>query len=305
MAILTSRRNREKWKRNIPLLAMLLPGIIFYLLFKYAPMLGLMIAFKNYNFFDGVFGSPWVGLDNFQTLFNQVQTVSIIRNTFILSILNLVLGFPMPIIIAILLNEVSKSWFKRSVQTIVYLPHFFSWVIMGGLVITLFSQESGAINYWIERLFGQTYPFLYNKESWIMVFLGSGIWKEMGFGAIVYLAALTSIDPSLYESSSLDGASKVQQIKYITIPGLMPIIILMLILSLGKILEVGFDQVYVLQNAAVAEVSNVISTYIFKVGIQGAKFSLTSAMGMFESVIGLIFVVSANYIARRFNNGLW
>jgi putative aldouronate transport system permease protein len=296
---------RSVWRKNIPLFIMFIPGLLFFLIFKYAPMGGLMIAFKNYNFHDGVFGSPWVGLDNFRILWNQPQTISIIRNTFLLSALSLVVGFPVPILIAIMLNEVRRSWFKRLVQTIVYLPHFFSWVIMGGLILTLFSLESGTINHWIAKLLGEPYPFLYKSGSWVSVFIGSGIWKEMGFSAIIYLAALTSIDPSLYESASLDGANRLQQIRHVTIPGIATTIILMMILSLGKILDVGFDQVYVMQNSAVSEISNVISTYIFKMGIQGAQFSLTSAMGMFESIIGFIMVLSANQIARRYNNGLW
>jgi putative aldouronate transport system permease protein len=295
----------RRWKANLSLLLMFLPGLLYYAIFKYVPMGGLIIAFKDYNFFDGVFGSPWVGWKNFETLFSQKTTVRIIRNTFVLSSLSIFIGFPFPIMLAILLNEVRKSWFKRAVQTVVYLPHFFSWVIIGGFVVTLFSVESGTINHWIEEWFGKPYPFLYDAVSWIFVYVGSGIWKEMGFSAIIYLAALTTIDPALYESAGIDGASKWRQIWHITLPGISTTIVLMFILAMGRIMEVGFDHIYVLQNAVVSEVADVISTYMYRVGLQGAQFSATAAMGFFESLIGLILVLTANAIARKFGSGLW
>ncbi|WP_371825318.1 ABC transporter permease [Paenibacillus soyae] len=292
-------------RRNIPLYVMFLPGIVFLLLFKYIPMGGLVIAFKEYNMYDGILGSPWVGMDNFNMLFNQMQTVTIIKNTLMLSVLSLVIGFPVPIALAIMLNEVRKAWFKKSVQTLLYLPHFFSWVIVSGIVLEIFSLESGVINHWITRLTGEPFPFLYEPGSWVAIFIGSGIWKEMGFSAIIYLAALTTIDPHQYESASLDGATKWQQIRYITIPGIMPTIVLLLILSVGKVMDVGFDPVFMLQNEVVSNVSNVISTYIYTFGLQRAQFSLTTAMGLFENLVGLILVLTANQIARKFNQELW
>ncbi|WP_426450762.1 ABC transporter permease [Paenibacillus sp. S-38] len=298
-------RRRRQWKQNVPLLLMFMPGILFYLIFKYVPMGGLVIAFKDYNFADGVFGSPWVGWANFELLFNQAQTLNIIRNTLLLSLLSLVVGFPVPIVLAILLNEARRMWFKRIVQTLVYLPHFLSWVIVGGIVLSLFSLESGSINRWITSLTGEPYPFLYEPFSWIAVFIGSGIWKEMGFSAIIYLAALTTIDPHLYESAAMDGAGKLRQIWHITLPGISSTVILLLILGVGKIMEVGFDQVWVLQNEAVSSVSGVISTYIYTFGIQRGQFSVTTAMGLFDSLVGFILVLTANTIARRFNQGLW
>lgn len=298
-------RRSRRFKRNIPLLIMFIPGILFYLIFKYAPMGGLIIAFKDYNFYDGILKSPWVGMDNFTNLFKMPETVHIIRNTLVLSGLTVFLGFPFPIALAILLNEVKHTGFKKSVQTIVYMPHFFSWVIMGGIIVTIFSVQNGTVNHWIMKWTGEPYPFLYQAKSWITLFVSSGIWKEVGFNAIIYLAALTSIDPSLYESSSIDGASKWQQIWHITLPGIATTIVLLFILSLGKVMEVGFDHVYTLQNAMVSNVSEVISTYIYKVGLQGGHFSLTAAMGLFEAMVGLILVVSANSIARKFNQSLW
>ncbi|MBD2844173.1 sugar ABC transporter permease [Paenibacillus sp. IB182496] len=297
--------SRKRFRQNIPLLAMFLPVVAFYVIFKYAPIAGNVIAFKDYNFFDGVFGSPWVGLHNFELLFTQSRTLSIIRNTLMLSLLQLLFGFPAPIILALMLNEVRKVLFRRVLQTIVYLPHFFNWVIIGGIVVTVFSMEAGTINHWIERWFGEPYPFLYKPISWIAVFVSSGVWKEMGFGTIIYLAAMSTIDPGLYESASMDGASKLRQIWHITLPGIRSIIVILFILSTGNIMEVGFDQVFMLQNGVVSDVSEVISTYIYRVGLKGAQFSLSAAMGLFEALVGLVLVVAANWVARRFDQGLF
>lgn len=298
-------RKRRRLKQNMPWMIMFAPIVIFFILFKYVPMLGLVIAFKNYNFFDGILGSPWVGFDNFRLLFSDPLAFSTIRNTLMISVLSIVAGFPFPIMIAIMFHEVKSMWFRKTAQTLLYLPHFLSWVIVGGMVITLFSQETGPINQLLKSWTGETFPFLYSKGSWLAIFLGSGIWKEMGFGAIIYLAALSNIDPSLYEAASVDGANKWRQIWHITLPGLRSIIVLMLILSMQNVMEVGFDKVFVLQNPIVSDISEVISTYIYRVGIQGAQFSLTTAMGFFESMVGLVLVVIANQIARKFDNGLW
>lgn len=300
-----SRARARMIKRNIPLYIMFIPGLIFYLLFKYYPMGGLIIAFKDYNMYDGILKSPWVGFDNFRILFNQVQTLNVIKNTLVLSVLGIVVGFPVPIALAIMLNEVRRIWFKRSVQTLVYLPHFFSWVIVSGIVLEMFSLEHGTINHWVEKWFGEPYPFLYKSVSWVTIFIGSGIWKEMGFAAIIYLAALTSIDPHLYESASMDGASKWQQIRHISLPGIRPTIVLLLILQVGKVMDVGFDPVYMLSNESVSSVSNVISYYNYIYGIQRAQFSMTTAMGLFENLVGFILVVGANRVARRYDQQLW
>ncbi|MFM9277818.1 ABC transporter permease [Paenibacillus jiagnxiensis] len=295
----------KRFRQNIPLFLMLIPGILYYVIFRYLPMGGLVIAFKDYNFRDGILSSPWVGLKYFKILFQSDATLQIIWNTLELSILNLIFGFPAPIIIAIALNEVRKRWLKRWIQTIIYLPHFLSWVIVAGLVLTLFSIDGGTLNKLLEQWGMEPVPFLYRIESWVAIFIGSGMWKEMGFGAIIYLAALSSIDPSLYESAALDGAGKMRQIWHITLPGLRPTIILLLILGMGRLMEVGFDQVYNLQNPTVLEKAEVISTYVYKVGLQKAQFSLTTAMGLFESVVGLVLLLSANALARKFDQGLF
>ncbi|MDO3412464.1 ABC transporter permease subunit [Saccharibacillus sp. CPCC 101409] len=295
----------RRLKMNIPLLLMFLPVILFYLVFRYAPIGGLVIAFKDYNFYDGLWHSPWVGLQQFQTLFGDPRTLEIIRNTLLLSVLSIVFGFPIPIFLAIMLNEVRNLAFKRSVQTIVYMPHFFSWVIIAMMLMTVFALENGIVNRFVEAWTGEPYAFMYNKGSWIAIFVASGIWKDMGFNAIIFLAALTTIDPSRYEAAQMDGAGKMRQIWHITLPGIRSTIILLLILSMGRVMEVGFDQVFMLQNSNVNEIADVISTYIYRNGLQGAQFSLTTAMGLFESLVAFILIFTANYIARRFNESLW
>jgi putative aldouronate transport system permease protein len=296
---------KRRFKENMPLLFLFVPVLLFYIIFKYVPMFGAIMAFKDYNFADGILRSPWTGLGNFDILFSNPQTLNIIRNTLLLSVLNIVVGFPVPIILAILLNEVRRQWFKKWVQTLVYLPHFFSWVIVGGIVVTLFAEQTGIVNSVLERLTGKTFSFLYDDTTWIAIFLGAGIWKEAGFSTIIFLAAITNIDPSLYEAASIDGASKWRQILNVTLPGISSTVVLILILQMGSVMSVGFDPVYVLQNSGVYNVSEVISTYIYKVGIQGGQFSLTSAMGLFESVIGFILVCGTNVVARKFGRGLW
>lgn len=295
----------KRFKTNLPLLFMFTPVILFYLIFRYAPIGGLVIAFKDYNFYDGILNSPWVGLHYFEILFQDPRTLEIIRNTLFLSLLSLAVGFPIPILLAIMLNEVRSMVFKRTVQTIVYMPHFLSWVIIAMLVSTAFAMENGLVNRIVEHFTGEAYPFMYEKLSWVTIFIGSGIWKDMGFNAIIFLAALSAIDPSLYESAGLDGAGKLRQIWHITLPGIRSTIILLLILSMGRVMEVGFDQVFMLQNSNVNQIADVISTYIYRIGLQGAQFSLTTAMGLFESLVAFILVFTANYIARKYDQGLW
>ncbi|WNQ13243.1 ABC transporter permease subunit [Paenibacillus aurantius] len=298
-------QRRRRFRMNIPLLVMFSPILVYFILFKYVPMGGLIIAFKQYNLADGILGSPWTGLDNFRLLFNSPMMVTIIKNTFVISILSVLVSFPFPILLAILLNEVRGMVYKRTIQTLVYLPHFLNWVIIGSFVVLIFAQEQGVINKIISALGGEKIQFLYNKSTWLGVFLGSGIWKEAGFGAIIYLAALGNIDPSLYESSSIDGANKLRQMWHITIPGIAPVIILMLILSMEHVMDVGFDQIYVLKNPMVGDIANVISVWSYEVGLGRGQFSITTALGFFQSLVGLVLVLTANKIARKFGQGLW
>lgn len=304
------RANKKKAIRNairlnVPLMILFLPVAAYFLIFRYAPMFGLVIAFKDYSFRDGIWGSPWVGWDNFRLILTNAQLLKVIRNTFVLSLLNLFAGFAFPIILAILLNEVRKVWFKKTMQTLVYLPHFLNWVIVGGIVITMFAQQTGTLNRLIERFTGEPFPFLYNEVSWVIIYLLSGIWKTAGWGAIIYLAALAGISPELYEAASIDGASKWRQIWHITLPGIRTTIILVFILSMGQIMDVGFDQVYVLQNPAVTGIAEVISTWNYSSGLKGNQFSVAAANGLFESFFGLLFVITANRIARRYEQSIW
>lgn len=297
-------RRRRIWQ-NIPLYAMFLPVIAFYFIFKYLPMGGLVIAFKNFNFAKGIWGSPWVGLRYFEMLFNAPATLNIIRNTFVLSVLRIIFGFPAPILLALLLNEMHCERYKKTLQTVLYIPHFFSWVIVGGLVATIFSQETGFINAIIKSITGKPYPFLYREGSWMAIFIGSGIWKGMGYGTIIYMAALTAIDPTFYEAAVLDGANKAQQIWYVTLPCIRSTIVTLFILQTGSVMEVGFDQVYALMNNVVSNVADVISTYVYRMGIQGARFSPATAMGLFDSLVGLVLVLISNRIAKAFGESLW
>ncbi|RTE08367.1 ABC transporter permease [Paenibacillus whitsoniae] len=298
-------QRKKRFNQNKPLLLMFIPIAVYFILFKYIPMFGLVIAFKDYNFAEGIWGSPWVGLENYSYLFTNPQMTQIIRNTIMLSALTVLVGFPFPIILAILLNEVRKMWFKKSVQTLVYLPYFLNWIIVGGLVTMIFAQQSGIVNILIKKTTGEAYPFLFKEFSWIAIFVGSSIWKNAGWSAIIYLAALTGIDPSLYEAASMDGANKWRKIWHITLPGIRSTIVLMFILSIGHVMDIGFDQVYVLQNPVVKNISEVISTWNYKVGLGSGEYSHGAALGLFESIIGLTMVLTANGIAKKFNQGLW
>lgn len=299
------RRRRIRSAGNLWLLLMFLPALAYFLIFKYAPVSGMVIAFKAFNLRDGIWHSPWVGLDNFRMLLNSPDILQVIRNTLFISFLSIAVGFPFPILLAILMNEVRRQLFKRTVQTLLYLPHFLNWVIVGSFVVLIFAREHGLVNALLRAATGHDFAFLYNESSWLAIFLGAGIWKEAGFGAIIYLAALSSIDPSLYEAAAMDGAGKGRQMWHVTLPALRPIIVLMLILSLERVMDVSFDKIYVLQNPAVGDISDVISTWSYTVGLRQAQYSLTTALGFFQSLVGLALVLSANYTARRFGQGLW
>lgn len=304
------RRRRKKhpeasFRRSIPLLVMFIPAILYFTIFKYVPMLGLQIAFKDFFLMDGIWKSPWTGLNNFRFLLSSGQTVSTIRNTFVLGFLGVVISFPFPILIALLFNEVHSRAYKSLVQSFYYLPHFLSWVVVGGIFTSMFALDSGIINAVTEKLFGFRYAYLYNEGSWVAVFLLARIWKEGGFNAIIYLAALTNIPPELYEAAAIDGAGKLKRILHITLPFIIPTIITMLIINMGKVMEIGFDQVYTMQNPVVSNVSEVISTYVYKIGLERGQFSLSTAMGLFESVVSVTLVLTTNAIAKRYDKGLW
>ncbi len=297
-------RSRLRWLwRDRHLYFMLIPVILFYLIFCYAPMGGLVIAFKDFRFNLGIDGSPWVGFKYFDQLFNMSAFWTAFRNTLLLNVYSLIVGFPVPIILAILFNEIGNLRYKRVLQQVIYLPHFFSWVILGGMIVNILSPNTGFVNSLLSSLTGQSIYFMTSEAWWPWVFVLSGIWKEAGWGTIIYLAAITGIDPEMYEAAILDGAGKWKQIRYITLPSIMPTILIMLILRMGSMMTIGFEQVYVLQNGAVRKVSDVISTLVYRIGIEGAQYSLTTAIGIFQSVIAVVLVLTANKLANRFQEG--
>lgn len=304
--VLTSAqiKKRARLKRNIPLFIMLIIPILYFCVFCYGPMFGLVMSFQDYKLKDGIFGSEWVGLLNFRLIFTTPNLVKIIWNTVKIGLLTVLVSFPFPIILAIMLNEVSGKRLKAGAQTILYLPHFFAWVVVGGIIITGFSFK-GPVNQVIQMFGGEPIGFLTESKSWLAVYLGAGIWKEVGYDAIVYLAALTSIDPTYYEAAKIDGATKFQQITKITLPSLMPTIILMFIMATGKVMNVGFDRIYVMMNPAVADIANVVSVFSYEFGIRTGQYSMATAMGMFDSLVALILVLFTNKLAKKTDNALF
>lgn len=294
-------------KRDRHLYLMLLPVIVFYLLFKYAPMAGEIIAFKDYRLGDGIFGSKWVGFKHFQSLFASLDFWRVLRNTLVLNVYSLVFGFPVPIILALLLNEVRKEGFKKTVQNLLYLPHFISWVVLGGIFIAILSPSTGVVNAVLEHVFGvEPIYFMASSAWWPVAYTLSGIWREAGWGTILYLAAMASIDPQLYEAAKIDGANKLRQIWHITLPGIRSTVAILLVLRMGNMMDVGLEQTLILQNQSVLDVADVISTYVYRVGLQNMNYSYTTALGLFQSAVGLILVIGVNRITRLFGErGLW
>lgn len=300
------RRRVAGFLKDYQLYALLVLPIAYFLIFKYVPMYGAAIAFQDYSIFQGVTGSRWIGFDNFRELFAMSQFYQVVRNTLLLNFLDLFFSFPAPIILAILLNELRTMWFKKVAQTILYLPHFISWIIIGGLVYQMFATKGGLVNNLIEHLGLPALPFLTEKNHWLLVYLGTGIWQSAGWGTIIYLAALTGINKELYEASEVDGAGRWRKVWHITLPGIRSTIVVMLIMQLGHIMTIGFERPFVMSNPLVMDYAEVISTFVYKAGLQSAQFSLATAMGLFQALVGLIFVVLANTIAKRFGEqGLW
>ena len=293
------------WKDYQLYLLLFLP-IAYFIIFKYIPMYGAAIAFQDYSIFKGVGGSEWIGFDNFRELFAMSQFYTVVRNTLLLNLLDLIFSFPAPIILALMLNELRVIWFKKMSQTILYLPHFISWIIIGGLVYQIFSNKGGLVNNMITALGFDSVPFLTEKNHWLLVYLGTGVWQSAGWGTIIYLAALTGINKELYEAAEVDGAGRWRKIWNITLPGIRSTIVVMLIMALGKIMTIGFERPFVMGNALVMDYAEVISTFVYKVGLQSAQFSLATTMGLFQALVGLFFVIGSNAIAKKMGEpGLW
>ena len=302
----TIRGGSSAWSRFLKfryLHLMVLPGLVFYLIFRYVPMYGILIAFKNYRGAAGglgsIWNSDWIGLKNFEIFFNSIYCGRIFRNTIVISILRLIFSFPAPILLALMINEVRSSRYKRTVQTITYMPYFLSWVVVAGLLNMLLSPENGVINELIRLAGGQTAYFLTSNSTFRPILIISEVWKNMGYGSIVYLAAITSIDQSQYEAATVDGANKIQQIVHVTLPALGNIIAIMLILQIGRLFDDNFEQIFNLYTPAVYEVSDVFETYIYRTGIKDAKFSYTAAVGLVKSIITLALILFSNQMSKR------
>lgn len=282
---------------------MILPGLAYFLLFKYVPMYGIIIAFKNYKGagggYAGIASAPWIGLKNFEVFFNSMYCGRVFGNTLYISLLRLIFSFPAPILLALLINEIRKNWFKRTVQTITYMPYFLSWVVVAGLLNTLLSPDMGAVNVLIKMFGGSPVYFLTSKVWFRPILVVSEIWKNIGYGSIVYLAAITGIDQEQYEAARVDGATKMQQIFHITLPEISEIIAIMLILQIGRMFDDNFDQIYNLYSPAVYEVSDVFETYVYRNGIQNSKFSYSAAVGLVKSVLVLVMIVFSNRASKR------
>jgi putative aldouronate transport system permease protein len=281
---------------------LMLPGILYFIIFRYAPMWGLAIAFKDYSPFKGLTGSPWVGFKHFIDLFTYDYFYTLLRNTLVINFMSLILYFPVPIILALLLNEIRHDVFKRVNQSIIYLPHFLSWVVVAGLTFFMLSTDVGAINKLLNSWFGDTFAFLSNDNLFWLIVTFQSIWKDAGWGTIIFLAAIAGVNPSLYEAAVVDGANRWKQIWHITLPAIRHVIIILLILRLGSMMDVGFEQIILMLNPLVMEVGDVFDTYAFTQGILRGDTSIGVAVGMFKGIIGLIMILGANWITKKFGN---
>jgi putative aldouronate transport system permease protein len=278
---------------------MLLPGVLYFIIFKYVPMWGVIIAFQNYQPFLGFFHSQWAGLEHFRTFFSDAAFWQLFRNTAILAVYNLAFYFPIPILVALMLNEVRIAVFKRFVQTVIYIPHFVSWVVVIGMGYVFFTTEGGVVNELIAQWGGQKVNFLVSTDLFRTMMMSEVIWKDTGWGTIIFLAALAGVDPQLYEAARMDGAGRMRQMWHITLPSIRSTIVVLLVLRLGHFLDTGFEQIFLSLNAMTREVGEVFETYVYRMGIQQGRFSYSTAVGLFKSVIGLILVVGSNYLAKK------
>ncbi|MGO4346101.1 ABC transporter permease [Paenibacillus sp. MCAF9] len=291
------REKIKKYKQYRVLLIMMIPAVVYYILFHYLPMYGVLLAFKDFKITQGIIGSPWAGLHHFEKIMNDTYFYTVLKNTLIISLSKLVFGFPVPIIFALLLSEISNMKFKRLAQTVSYLPHFISWVVMAGIFFTLFSLD-GPINGIVKLLGGDPMLFLADDRYFRTILVATSIFQGFGWGSIIYFAAISSIDPQLYEAAVLDGAGRFKRMVYISIPMLAPVIAIMLILSMSGILDAGFDQIFNMYNVKVYNVSDIIDTYVYRKGLIEMNYSYATAVGLFKSVVALILIVIVNKIVK-------
>lgn len=299
-------KQKLNWKKNYQLYILLVPTILYFVVFKYIPMYGIQIAFKDYMVTKGVLGSPWVGFKHFTRFFNSADFLLVLKNTIGISLYGLVVGFPLPIIIALMLNQLTSKRYKKFVQTIIYAPHFISTVVLVGMMLIFLSPRYGIVNKLIQVFGGESIFFMGKREYFKSIFVLSGVWQNTGWGTIIYLAALAGISPDLHEAAIVDGANKWQRIRYIDIPGILPTAITLLILNAGSMLSVGFEKVFLMQNSINRTTSEVISTYVYKQGLLSSQFSYSTAVGLFDALINLIILISVNKLARKFSEtSLW
>ncbi|MBB6732326.1 ABC transporter permease [Cohnella zeiphila] len=298
--IASLRRAGRQYKKHRILLLLLVPALVWYGLFYYAPLYGIQLAFKDYRIIDGIAGSPWVGLEHFRRMFSGTNDFpEILRNTVIISLYHLLFGFPAPIALALLFQEIRFKRFRRIVQSVSYLPHFLSWVVLAGLITVFLSPSRGVVNYALQGIGLDPIYFLGEKAYFRFTLIASDVWKEVGWGTVVYLAAIAGIDPHLYEAARVDGAGRWKMIVRITLPGILPVIVILFILRVGHVLDGGFDQVLNLYNPAVYEVGDIIDTYVYRVGINQMQYGFTTAVGLFKNAVGFALLVTVNWIVKR------
>ncbi|MFE5321547.1 ABC transporter permease [Paenibacillus sp. NPDC056579] len=292
-------------RQNKWLYLFLIPGFTYLLVFKYIPMFGIVIAFKDFSLVQGIWGSKWIGFENFEYLFQSAEFYKVLRNSLVLSMYQILFGFPAPIVLAVMLNEVRHMLFKRISQTILYLPHFISWVVLAGMIMNFLSPSIGAVNHVIKELGGEPINFLLKPEFFRSIIVTAEVWKGVGWGTIIYLAAMTSIDPTLYESAKMDGANRFQQIRHITLPGITGTIIVLFILQLGNILDNGFEQIFLLYSPMTYDVADVFETYTYRIGLIDGRMSFAAAVGLFKAAVGFVLIVGANRLSRLFGKQIW
>lgn len=291
---------------NYQLYLLVLPAFLYFTIFHYFPMYGVQIAFKDFIASKGIWGSPWVGFEHFERFFKSFYFKNVLVNTLQISIYGLVVGFPIPILLALFINEIKNKHFKKFVQTVTYAPHFISTVVMVGMIITFLTPGSGIVNILIEALGGKSVAFLGRPELFKSVYVLTGVWQNAGWNAIIYLATLASVDFEQHEAATIDGANRLQRIWHINIPCLVPMIVILLILNAGSIMSVGFEKVFLMQNQLNIESSEVITTYVYKSGLINAQYGFSSAVGLFNSIVNLILLISVNIISKRFSEvALW
>ncbi|WP_062050040.1 sugar ABC transporter permease [Bacillus sp. JCM 19034] len=296
-----SRRSElmKRLKKNKWIYLMIAPGILYFFIYKYIPMYGLVIAFQDYKPFLGIMGSEWVGFQHFERLFSSPDFWMIFRNTLVLFALQIFVYFPIPIILALMLNEVRNQFFKRSVQTLIYIPHFMSWVVIVSISFVMLTLDGGIINSIIEAMGFQKINFLMNPDTFRPMYILQVIWREAGWGTIIFLAAVAAVDPEQYEAARIDGANRFRQMWHITLPAIRSVIVVLLILKIGDVLELGFEHVYLLLNASNREVGEIFDTYVYTAGLRQGQFSYSTAVGFFKGIVGLILVIFANWLAKK------